>query len=224
MAVVFFMNLTGCNTVKNTSQIPNDYAFVVQGVSGKQVMLDRTWYQDCISGGEGVWMKSMRTLSGHELSTTVNEYQNGSKTPNCNEGAASITIFVQSLKNDHVRVPIKWTDSAGNAASAPAGLENVKEGNGATGLITFATMTLITQAKADQMNGVKFCGKSDWKNGGTVNILPCFPVNPAKGTVIVDDRTGTGMVYDGISVNPAEYPNMMPNKSPHQGPLNGIKF
>lgn len=101
----------------------------------------------------------------------------------------------------------------------------VKEANAASGVVTFATITPITQAKADELNPVSFCGISNWAAGVTTDVGPCFSAGgSAKGTIIVDDRTSTGAVYDGISLDPAEYPTLMPNAFPHMGALNGLEF
>lgn len=197
----------------------NDYFFMVQGTSGHDVMLDRTWYQDCVVAAPGVSTRSVRTLSGHELATVVSEYQHGMPSADCTTGFASMTLFVQTLTNDHVRVPIAWSDVAGAPSAAPSGLDGVREGNGVTGRVTFAVLTPTTQGKVDQLNGAKYCGRSDWAVGATRDILACFPVNPGKGTIVVDDRTATGVVYDGISVNPAAYPTQVPGSTPHKGPL-----
>jgi len=223
--VVFAIALTACGAPPSAANDVKDYGFIVKGVSGNDVMLDRTWYRACAPGGVGVWTQSMRTLSGFELATTVMDYQNDSATPDCANGLGAITIYVQTLTNDHTLVPITWVDLSGQPADPPAGLEDVKEANGATGVVIFATLTPITQAKADELNAAAFCGISNWTSGVTTDVLPCFSFGgPAKGVIIVDDRTETGAVYDGISVNPAEYPTLMPNVFPHTGPLNGLEF
>jgi len=223
--LILALALTACGAPQPGPQTLEEYGFIVKGVSGKNVMLDITWYRDCVSGGDGTWTKSMRTLSGHELATTITDYQNGSQTPDCTNGLAMITTFVTTLTNDHVLVPITWTDAAGQPSTPPAGLEAVKEGNGASGTVTFATITPLTQAKADGLNFAKFCGITDWAPGVTKDLLSCFTAGgSAKGTIVVDDRTRTGAVYDGIGINPAEYPTLMPNTPPHKGLLNGIVF
>lgn len=221
--LVFSLGVAACGSESTSSAISDSYGFVVTGVTGNKVMLDRTWYQECLATDIGVWSKSMRTLSGHELATTVSEYQNGSETADCETGLASITVYVQTLTVDNKMIPITWTDGAGTPTDPPKGLEDVKEGNGATGVVSFATITPATEAKALQLADAQFCGVDDWTAGTTVDLLPCFGTDPAKGTIIVDDRTATGAVYDGISLDPSEYPTMMMN-APHQGPLNGIRF
>ncbi len=222
---IYLTAMVSVSSFGQTSKISTEYGFFVKGVTGKNVMLDVTWYKSCVNDGYGNWDKSMRTMSGHELSTTVIKYQNGSKTPDCTNGAAMITVFVQTLKNDNVQVPISWVDAEGKPTKAPNGLENVKTGNGATGVVTYATITPLTKEQADGLNYVKMGSVTDWKAGETKDMLSYFnAISPMKGTVVVDDRTGVGAVYDGISTNPKEYPTMVPNANPHQGKLNGIKY
>ncbi|MFN8413567.1 MAG: hypothetical protein U0Z26_14375 [Anaerolineales bacterium] len=222
---VWALALAACGAPSSIVNDVKDYGFIVKGVSGNNIMLDRTWYRECAPSATGGWTKSMRTLSGFELSTTVMDYQNDSQNPDCNQGVSMVTVFVQTLTNDQKLVPITWVDLAGQPANPPAGLEDVKEANAASGVVTFATITPITQSKADELNSVSFCGISDWKPTVTKDVQPCFASGgPAKGVIIVDDRTSTGAVYDGISINPAEYPTLMPNAFPHMGPLNGLKF
>jgi hypothetical protein len=217
---------SGCK--KDTaSPLTQDYGFIVTGSTGNKVMLDLTWYQDCNSDGNGGWTKGMRTLSKNELSTTIYNYQNTSTTSDCTNGLCMVTTFVQTLTNDNIRVPITWTDAAGNPASAPAGLENVKEGNGATGVVTYATITPLTAAQASALNSVSYMGYTDWTSGDTKDVLPVFAaIGPAKGTIVVDDRNnpGIGSVYDGTSTDPKKYPTTVVNASPFRGKLNGIKF
>lgn len=209
----------GC--AQQIAKIPNDYAFVVKGVTGKNVMLDVTWYKDCLPDGSGGYDKSMRTMSGHELSTTIIKYNSA----DCKSGVSMITVFVQTLTSDNKQVPITWTDAAGKPSNAPAGLEKIKTGNGATGVVTYATITPITKEQADGLNYIKMGGFTDWAAGTTKDMLPYFSaIGPMKGTVVVDDRTKIGAVYDGISTNPKEYPTLMPNTPPHKGKLNGLKF
>jgi hypothetical protein len=209
-----------------TAQTPaRDYGFFVKGVSGSHVMLDRTWYQEAKPDGNGNWTRSYRTMSGRELTTTIVTYR---KKPEGNDkfkGAAMITTFTQTLTYDNVMVPISWVDEKGQSASAPAGLEHIKEANGATGVVTYAVVTPLSWFMAFGLNYVKFAGLRDWKSGVTRNILPYFQgFGEMKGCVIVDDRTNTGYVYDGISVDPKKYPETVPNFTPHSGPLNGIKY
>jgi hypothetical protein len=221
LSVLIISSTMGCSGTQPKQESIRDYGFFVKGVTGKQVMLDRTWYQACVSDGNGGWTKSIRTMSAHELATTVVNYQNA----DCNSGAAMITTVVQTLTSDNKLVPITWTDATGKPATAPPGLENIKEANAATGLATYATATPLIQAQADALNDGKFAGIIDWRTGVTRDILPYFTaIGLMKGTVIVDDRTETGAVYDGLSVNPKEYPTLMPNTKPHKGALNGIKY
>ena len=218
--------VSGCKK-DAASPLTQDYGFIVTGSTGNKVMLDLTWYQDCTSDGNGGWMKGMRTLSKNELSTTIYNYQNNSTTPDCTNGLCMVTTFVQTLTNDNIRVPITWTDAAGHPASAPTGLENVKEGNGATGVVTYATITPLTTAQAAALNSVSYMGYTDWTSGDTKDVLSVFAaIGPAKGTIVVDDRNnpGIGSVYDGTSTDPKKYPTTVVNASPFRGKLNGIKF
>lgn len=200
-----------------------DYGFFVKGVSGKMIMLDSTWYQDAKPDGNGNWTRSYRTMSGKELTTTIITY---GKKPEGNDklkGAAMVTNFVQRLTYDNTMVPITWVDEKGKSASAPTGLEHIKEANGATGVVTYATVTPLSLFMAFGLNYVKFANIKNWKSGVTRNIQPYFQgFGEMKGCVIVDDRTNIGYVYDGISVDPQKYPATMPNFTPHSGPLNGI--
>lgn len=209
-----------------TAQSPiKDYGFFVKGVSGSHVMLDRTWYQEAKPDGNGNWTKSMRTMSGYELSTTIVTYKKKPENDNFLKDAVMLTVFVQTLTIAGVMVPITWVDAKGTSASAPAGLEHIKEANGASGVVTFAAVTPLNFMMAFGLNYVKFAGHKDWKTRVTKNILPYFQgFGKMKGCVIVDDRTDTGRVYDGVSVDPSKYPTTMPNFAPHSGPLNGIKY
>ena len=211
--------VTGVAIVQLNSRRSEADAFIVKGISGKDVLIDRTWDRGCVSSGKGSWMQSRRTLTGLELATTQIEYQNDSATPNCSQGRSMITAFTQALTNDQVRVPTMWVDEAEKAAAPPAGLEGVTEANGASGVLTFATRTPETQAQADQLNQEEFCGFTDWAPGVTKDLVPCFGVDPAKGTIVVDDRASEWLIYDGIGGDPADYPTGMPNFGPHRGPL-----
>ena len=208
-----------------SSHIPDSYGFVVKGTTGNPVMLDRTWYQEAKSDGNGGWTKSMRTMSGNELSTTIITYKKKPLENDRFKGATMIMTFVQTLTYDSIMVPITWVDENGQEAKAPEGLEHIKEANGATGVVTYATLTPLNWMTAFGLNFVKFAGMKGWKKRTTVNILPYFSTfGTMKGCVVVDDRTGVGAVYDGISTNPSEYPILMPNYTPHRGKLNGLKF
>ena len=193
------------------SHIPDSYGFVITGVNGEPVMLDRTWYQEAKSDGNGGWTKSMRTMSGNELSTTVITYKKKPTDKNRFSGATMIMTFVQTLTNDSIMVPISWVDSNGKASTAPKGLEHISEANGATGVVTSATLTPLNWKTAFGLNYVKFAGMKGWKKRTTVDILAFFTSFGAmKGCVVVDNRTGISAVYDGISENPSEYPTKMP--------------
>ncbi len=168
---------TLCFTVQSKAQsktyeshIPDEYGFVVKGVSGNPVMLDRTWYQDPKPDGTGGWTKSMRTMSGNELSTTVITYSKEPTEKDRFSGATMIMVFVQTLNNDNVLVPITWVDVNNEPASAPKGLEHIKEANGATGVVTYASLTPLTGKTAFGLNYVKFAGMKGWKKGETRDI------------------------------------------------------
>lgn len=213
-----FMSLL--NTACAPTGITQKTAFIVTGVSGKAALLDRTWDQGCMSGsgGKGSWMHSKRTLTGLELVTTVIDYQNLSETPDCITGRSMTTTSIQTLSNDNIRVPIAWVDIASKAAAPPTGLEGVTHANGASGALTFTAITPETKLQADQLNTQALCKFTDWTPGVAKNLLSCF-LNAGKGTIVVDDRTTPWRIYDGISTDPAEYPTLMPNYSPHQGPF-----
>lgn len=201
------------------------YGFIVKGVTGNPVMLDRTWYQDAKPDGNGNWTRSMRTMSGNELSTTIITYSKKPKTGELYRKAVMITQFVQVLTNENKMVPITWVDEKGNPAAAPEGMEHIKEANAASGVVTYATVTPLTWKMTFGLNYIKFADLRGWKRRSTRDILPYFQsFGKMKGCVIVDDRTSTGKVYDGISVDPSKYPTTMPNFTPHSGPLNGIAF
>ncbi len=224
IALLLLMVSTAKAQNSQMSHIPDSYGFVVEGVSGNPVMLDRTWYQEAKSDGNGGWTKSIRTMSGSELTTTVITYKKKPTDKNRFTAATMIITFVQSLTNDNIKVPIVWVDEEGNPTAAPTGLEKIKEANGATGVVTYATLTPLTGMTAFGLNYVKFAGLKGWKNRETRNILPFFEsMGKLKGCVVVDDRTSTGSVYDGISTNPKEYPTTI-STIPHTGLLNGIKF
>ena len=215
---------TSTNAQTTDSHIPDSYGFVVEGTNGNPVMLDRTWYQEAKSDGNKGWTRSMRTMSGNELSTTVITYKK-KPTKDLMTNATMIMVFVQTLTNDNIKVPINWVNEAGEASTAPKGLEHIKEANGATGVVTYATLTPLTGSTAFGLNFVKFAGLKGWKSRTTVDILAYFSSFGAmKGCVVVDNKTNIGAVYDGISTNPTEYPTLMPNYAPHQGALNGIRF
>ena len=198
---------------------PMGARFVVRGVSGRDVVLDRTWDRGCVSGGPGLWNHSRRTLTGLELVTTITEYMNASTTPDCMNGRAIVTTFTQTLSNDNVRIPITWVDAAFMPTAAPAGLEAVTEGIGASGLLTFATRTAITAEGAASLNTATFCGITDWAPGAARDLIPCFGTM-GRGTIIVDDRTTPWHVYDGVGMDPTMYPTFMPTVA-HQGPIEG---
>ncbi len=215
LLAVFFM--TGFGTQSSE--------FIVKGVSGNDVLLDRIWDRGCIPGfGGNDWTEAHRTLTGLELVTTMVDYQNGSTTPDCAAGRVGISTFTTVLTNDGILVPIVWVDAAGNPAAAPAGLEEVTEANGASGVMTVATVTPETQPRADQLNQAAFCGFTDWAPNVAKDTVACFTggVNPARGTIVVDDTTLPWKIYDGIGLDPNEYPTQMPNYLPHSGPFDSL--
>lgn len=193
--------------------------FVVRGVSGSDIVLDRTWDRGCVSGGPGMWTHSRRTLTGLELATTITDYLNSSTTPDCTNGRAIVTTFTQTLTNDHVNVPITWVDATFMPTAAPAGLESVTQGIGASGVLSVATRTAITAEGAASLNSTMFCGIRDWAPGAARDLIPCFGTT-GRGTIIVDDRTLPWHVYDGVGTDPTMYPTFMPTVF-HQGPIEG---
>ncbi len=207
-------------------------AFTIQSTSGKKQTLTRRWDRGCIPGTAfapdapaGVWVRDQRTITGLTLVTTLLEYHNTSTTtPNCTDGLANTTSFTQTLAADDKMVAITWVDLSGNPSSAPAGLEGVTTAAGATGLMTKATRTPNSTEGADALNTQQFCSLTGWSNGVAKDVLDCFTggVNPAKGTLVLDDRGSTWKVYDGFAAagaDPTAYPTLMPNALPHEGPL-----
>lgn len=195
--------------------------FSVVGVSGQEIVLDRMWDRGCIPGAaEGVWLHDERTLTGLTLVTTIVEYDNGSKTADCKTGKASTIVFTQELTNDHTMIDITWVGPDNMPAAAPPGLESVKQANAATGLVTSATRTPETEESAALDNMNKFWGLDTWKAGVATDVVAIITqgVNPARGTIVVDDRATPWKVYDGNSIDPSKYPTEMPNYLPHQGP------
>lgn len=198
--------------------------FVVRGVSGSDVLLDRLWKRGCIPGTNGNnWTDASRTLTGLELTFTLIDFQNGSATPDCTTGRVASTTFTILLTDDNLLVPITWVDPTGAPAAAPPGLEAVTEANGATGLMTGATITPETPERADQLNGAKFCGRTDWAPGVGRGAVDCLTggFNPSKATIVVDDRSTPWMIYDGAGkkFDTSGYPIGMANYLPHSGPF-----
>ena len=205
--------------------VANGADFVVTGVSGEQIVLDRMWDRGCLPGtGGNDWTLYQRTLTNLNLTTTLTDFQNGSPSPDCENGQVGFAEYSQDLTADNVSVEITWVDFEGNPAQAPQGLENVTHANGASGLITQAKVIPQAQKRADQLNSVAFCGYSGWEVGqspASEIIIQCFTggINPGKGTILVDDRNTPWKIYDGLSINPGEYPTAMPNFAPHEGPF-----
>jgi len=214
---------TGTETETETETGEED-EFRVIGVTGNEIVLDRIWDRGCIPAGKGQWTDAHRTLTGLELVTVNINYQNGSPTPDCENARVDEITFTQTLTNDEIMVPITWVDLAGMPAEAPRGLEKVTEANGASGLMTEASVTPDTQDRADQLNFVMFCGFEDWEPGVTKDTLDCFTggINPGRGTIIVDDRDMPWRIYDGVGMDPSEYPEFMPNALPHEGPFDSL--
>ena len=77
--------------------------------------------------------------------------------------------------------------------------------------------------QADSLNQMMFCGFSDWAVDVAKDVIDCFTggFNPARGTIIVDDRTMPWLIYDGIGnvLDANGYPTDMPNFAPHAGPF-----
>ena len=196
--------------------------FFVKGVSGKDILINRTWHHECAAGdAPGVWLQDERTLTGLVLVTTMSEYNNTSTAPDCTTGRVNVTSFSQTLANDNLQVPFTWADATGAPAAAPAGLEALKETNAVSGLMTAASRTPDTQAGADELNAAKFCGITTWKVGVATDLVDCFTggVNPAKGTLLVDDRAMPWKIYDGVGGDGTMYPPLMPAVGPHEGPF-----
>lgn len=198
--------------------------FVVRGVSGNDVLLDRLWKRGCIPGTNGSdWTEASRTLIGLELSFTLVDFQNASATADCTNGRVGQATFTVTLTDDEALVPITWVDPKGGAAAAPTGLESVTEANAATGLMTTATITPATAERAAQLNAAKFCDHTEWAANVGFDAVGCLTggFNPFKATIVVDDRTMPWEIYDGVGMmfNEQGYPVDMPNYLPHSGPF-----
>lgn len=198
--------------------------FIVKGVTGNDVLLDRLWDRGCIPGTNGNdWTDAKRVLTGLELVFTLIDYQNSSATPNCTNGRVGNATFTIMLTYDNVLIPITWVDFNGEPATAPEGLDAVTEANGVTGLMTSATITPETQFRADQLNQAEFCGLTDWAANVGKEATECLTggFNPFKGTIVVDDRTTPWLIYDGVGMmfDANGYPIDMPNHLPHSGPF-----
>lgn len=197
--------------------------FVVNGVSGEDILIDRLWKRGCIPGQNGItWTEASRTLIGRDLTFTLIDYQNGSEAPDCETAQVGHAEIVVHIVPDEVMVPIKWVGPDGTEAPAPDGLAAITSANGITGTMTSATITPDTQERADQLNGAQFCEATDWAPGVGKDVVDCltFGVNPFKATLIVDDRTMPWLVYDGVGAEFDEngYPIDMANYLPHNGP------
>lgn len=208
----------------DASTTSSQASFVVKGTTGKDALLDRKWLRGCIPGSNGVkWTEASRTLVGLELTFTLVDYQNTSETPDCKTGRVGSAVFSMTLTNDQKLVPITWVDPNGNAASAPSGLESVKNANAATARMTSATITPATAERAAQLNSSKFCNKTDWAAGVGFSAVECLTggVNPFKATLVVDDRATPWKIYDavGTKFDDAGYPIDMANYLPHAGPF-----
>lgn len=209
--------LPGCTD--DPSDPPVSSSFVVKGVSGKDVLVDRRWDRGCNDAG-GFWQRAERTLTGLELVSTWIDYENDSRDPDCTTGRVAIARAVQILTNDKVLVPFSWVDAAGNPSAAPAGLEGVTMSNGASARVTAAFFTTETQARTDRANAEAFCGITDWVVGVPREIVECFTqgVDVLKGTLVVDDRTTPWYIYDGVG-DFIDYPRQVLSLAPHRGPL-----
>ncbi len=217
--------LAACGTEEQDEQ---EDAFVVRGVSGEEIVLDRIWDRGCIPGANGIdWIDAHRTLTGFELVTEMVDYQNGSQTPNCTDGRVGSSAFTLTITSDDIQVPVSWVDFEGAPSEPPPGLEGVTQANGATGLMTEASVTPETQERADQLNSVEFCGYTDWAPDVAKDTVDCFTggFNPSKGTIVVDDRTMPWKIYDGVGLLLDEqgYPTDMPNYLPHEGPFDTLE-
>ncbi len=221
---------SGSSTATDTAvQTPNDPStapdgFIVKGTSGKDILLDRLWKRGCIPGTNGNdWTNASRTIVGHTLTFALIDYQNGSKTPNCENGRVGQATLAIEVTNDNLQVPITWVDGEGKPSTPPAGLEAVTTAVGATGTMRSATITPETQARANQLNAAKFCEATDWAPGVGKDGVACLSggVNPFKATIVVDDSSLPWKVYDGgvTKFDENGYPTEIPNYLPHQGPF-----
>lgn len=198
--------------------------FIVKSSSGDKIVLDRTWYRDCmpVPSMPNTWSSSQRTLSSNELSTTEFFYDNS----NCSSNLVMVNVTVAKLVIQEEATKISWVEMDGaTPASTPAGLENVTEANSINYTVATAKMTPITQAQANLLNtnpALGF-GLTDWQAGVTKDVQPILSqfANPGGATIVVlDDNTGQGCVYDGIPdfSSTEKYPSKI-GIIPHCGPL-----
>ncbi len=220
---VALIMLSACQTSDEIVLIEGERAdFIVTGASGDEIVLDRTWYRECISSAiPNVWSSSQRTLSSNELATTEMLY--GSS--DCTTDLLMVDVIVASLTIQENPTQISWVEMDGLTPSAdPAGLESVNEANSVLYTINTAKRTPVTQAQADLLNAVPELGfgMSDWAPGVTKDISPILSqfANPGSATIVVKDDIGEGCVYDGIPdfTSEEQFPSNIGN-IPHCGPL-----
>lgn len=229
-SVLFFLivfGLSNCNKTEEIVLLAGEQSdFIVTASSGDKVVLDRTWYRDCIAvpSMTNVWSSSQRTLSSDELATTEMLY--GSN--DCSSDLLMVTVTVAKLVMQENPTPITWVEMDGMTASAaPTGLENVTTANSIKYTIETATMTPMTDAQATLLNNNPALGfgLTDWAARVTKNVQPILSqfANPGSATIIVLDNGGEGCVYDGIPdfTSSEEYPSKIGN-IPHCGPLHSM--
>ncbi|CAA6825275.1 MAG: Unknown protein [uncultured Aureispira sp.] len=228
-SVLFFFVIfcfSNCNKEEEIVLLPGEQSdFIVTAASGNEVVLDRTWYRNCIPSASmpNVWSSSQRTLSSDELATTEMFY--GSN--DCSSDLLMVTVTVAKLVMQENPTPITWVDMDGvTASTAPAGLENVTTANSIKYTIETATMTPMTDAQANLLNTTALgYGLTDWAARVTKDVQPILAqfANPGSATIIVLDNGGEGCVYDGIPdyTSGEEYPSKIGN-IPHCGPLHSM--
>lgn len=201
------------------------------GASGDEIVLNKLWIQGCIRGSDGIdWVDVRRVLvtdtDPFELVATMTEFQNGSATPDCENGMVGEISTTLGVLQTVVQTPVTWVDEDGNDAPAPEGLEDVTHGNGLEGILSAASVTPATEERADQLNGVMFCGVDTWQAGVTEDTTLCFNggAEPALGTavLVVDDSQMPWRNYQSgqaSTIGENGYPNQMPNVLPFEGPF-----
>ena len=218
VVATIIISLSGCDG-DELQLIDGERAdFILKNTAGKEVVLDRTWYRDCIAEPHmGVWTASQRTLSTNELSITEIFYASD----NCKSSPVMIEQSVINLTNTHKMVDISWIEMDGSTPAAnPTGLEGVTQANALTYTINKATRTALTQDQVNLLNNSAFgFGITTWEVGVTMDLKPIYESLgvPASSNLILHDKGGSGCVYDGHDLDPTKMGNI-----PHCGPLHSL--
>lgn len=196
--------------------------FYAPATSGHSILITGTWDGGCRHLPGGIWEHSSRTLYGHILDWTWTDYQNTSRTPDCSSSPVDVIHAIQAFATDGVSVPVSWVTSAGAPAAAPPGLTGVHTAIGLTALVSSATETPLTAARATALSRQSMCGIGHWYPGLANDILTCFTGGlghtPFKATLLVDDTSVPGeiVIYDGLGIpSPTTYPSVLPDDFAH---------